>query len=103
MSVQLKPGARIYSTVDAGEFITVKAPADPVDVTIGGAAVGLAPADGSAGEPAVGHDGGAAIGRRYTDADGTLELLCTKAGVGVPALGGVVLELKGAKPLPASD
>lgn len=103
MSIQLKPGARLYSTVDAGEFITVKAPADPVELTIGGAPAALVPGESSGGEPVAGHDGGAAVGKRFTDADGTVELLCTKGGTGVPALAGVVLELKGAKPLPASD
>ena len=103
MSVQLKPGARLYSTVDPAEFITVKAPSGPVELTLGGADPALAPHDGPVGQPTEGHDGGAAIGKRYTDADGTVELLCTKAGMAVPAIDGVLLELKGAKPLPASD
>lgn len=103
MPVQLKPGARVYSTVDTAEFITVKAPADAVELTIGGAPAALAPGEGTGSDPLAGHDGGAAVGKRFTDAEGTVELLCTKAGGGVPAVGGVVLELKGAKPLPASD
>ena len=46
---------------------------------------------------------GAAIGKRYVDEDDTVELLCTKPGEGVPALGGRPLTIKEAKPLPASD
>jgi len=43
------------------------------------------------------------MGKRYVDEGETVELLCTKAGDGVPAMGGALLELKGAKALPASD
>ena len=43
------------------------------------------------------------MGKRYVDDAGTLELLCTKPGDGVPAVAGEVLQLKEAKPLPASD
>jgi len=50
-----------------------------------------------------GHDAGSAMGKRYTNSDETIELLCTKAGQGVPAVDGELLVLKEAKPLPASD
>jgi hypothetical protein len=63
----------------------------------------LAAQESRTGEVLAGHDGGSAIGKRYTDAAGTLELLCTKADRGVPAVDGEVLGLKEAKPLPASD
>ncbi len=46
---------------------------------------------------------GTKIGKRYTDAAGTLELLCIKAGAGSLALDGAKLQLKDAKPLPSSD
>ena len=39
------------------------------------------------------------MGKRYVDDGDTIELLCTKAGDGVPALGGVPLQLKEAKAL----
>jgi len=47
--------------------------------------------------------GGTKIGKRYVDAANTLELLCTKAGQGTLASGGVALQLREAKPLPSSD
>jgi len=50
-----------------------------------------------------GFDGGTALGKRYTDEEGTLELLCTKAGPSALSLGDVLLLLKDAKPLPSSD
>ena len=82
MAIALKPGTRLLSAVCATEMIAVRAPGGEVDVTIGG---------------------GTAMGKRYVDADDTIELLCTKPGDGVPALDGTPLVLKDAKPLPASD
>jgi hypothetical protein len=95
---------RLYSAVCTTELITVKAPPGDVDLTIGGVAAVAAAAErtesvGVAG----GHDGGTAMGKRYTDESGAIELLCTKPGDGVPALGGELLVLKDAKALPASD
>jgi hypothetical protein len=46
---------------------------------------------------------GTLIGKRYVDAAGTVELLCVKPGQGSLAIGGVALQVKEAKPLPASD
>jgi hypothetical protein len=43
------------------------------------------------------------IGKRYVDASGTLELLCTSSGAGELSCDGVRMTLKAAKPLPASD
>jgi hypothetical protein len=99
----LKPGTRLFSAVCSTEMITVRAPALPVDLTIGGA-VPAASADRTvSGLVMPDHGGGAAMGKRYVDADNTIELLCVKPGEGRPALGGVLLELQAAKPLPASD
>ena len=75
-----------------------------VDLTCGGApmlALGTEPPDGAA----IAEDakGGTQIGKRYIDAAGALELLCTKPGDGSLALAGAELTIKGAKPLPSSD
>ena len=43
------------------------------------------------------------MGKRYVDSAGSVELLCVKPGKGSLALDGVVLTVKDAKPLPASD
>lgn len=104
MSLALKPGRRLYSAVCTTELIAVKAPADEVELTIGGAPALTEPAgrDESAGA-ADGHGGGTQMGKRYVDDGDTIELLCTKPGDGVPALDGALLSLKDAKPLPASD
>jgi hypothetical protein len=105
MGTTLRPGTRLFSAVCNAEFIVIRAPAGGhADVTIGGLPA-LASADEREGGAAVaeGHDGGVAIGKRYVDEDDTVELLCTKPGDGVPALGGRPLTIKEAKPLPASD
>ena len=57
----------------------------------------------ASGSVADGHGGGTLIGKRYVDDGDTIELLCTKAGDGLPAIDGQPLSIKDAKPLPASD
>ena len=47
--------------------------------------------------------GGTQLGKRYVNAAGDLELLCTKPGKGSLGCAGAALTVKGAKPLPASD
>ncbi len=99
----LKAGARLRSTVCSTEIIVVKAPSGDVSITCGGAAMGD-PASTeavAAGSPAPGT--GTAMGKRYVNADGALEVLCTKPGAGPLACDGDELGLKEAKPLPASD
>ncbi len=99
----LKPGSRLRSQVDTTEVIVIRAPADDVDLRIGGHPVidlaatpdpGLAPEDGA--EPAL-------VGKRYTRAEGDLEILVTKAGEAGLSAGGVPLQPKESKPLPATD
>jgi hypothetical protein len=46
---------------------------------------------------------GTQIGKRYVNAAGDLELLCTKPGRGSLGAQGALLGLKAAKPLPSSD
>ena len=105
MAIQLKAGVRLRSATDACEVVVVKAPADPVDLRCGGHP--FLPADAapaSASESIVaGFDGGTQLGKRYSDDELGLELLCTKAGEGSISVGETILAVKGAKPLPASD
>lgn len=104
MPLAIRPGTRLFSAVCATELIVVKAPAGEVDLTIGGAPALTDAADrDESSVVADGHGGGALLGKRYVDAAGALELLCTKPGDGVPASAGTLLSIKDAKPLPASD
>jgi hypothetical protein len=100
----LQPGTRLRSAVCTTEVMVIQAPAGEVSLTCGGAPMlGHAAAAGAGAAPAPGHAGGTQIGKRYVDASGQLELLCTKAGAGSLAADGAPLAVKGAKPLPSSD
>lgn len=103
MPMTLKPGMRVFSAVCATEMITVKAPGNEVELTIGGVTPVTDASQRGTGSVVDGFGGGIAMGKRYVNADDTLELLCTKAGDGAPAVDGVLLSIKEAKPLPASD
>ena len=102
--MQLKVGQTLVSTVDVTTVVVVRAPGDDVTVTCGGAPMAEAKADPvgpRAADPA--QQDGTLIGKRYMTADGSLELLCTKAGQGTLGANGAALSLKDAKPLPSSD
>jgi hypothetical protein len=58
----------------------------------------------SAPQPPVGEAAAVTlIGKRYVDATGTIELLCTSSGAGALSCDGAPMTVKAAKPLPASD
>ena len=59
--------------------------------------------EGSGGAPEAGLDGEVAVGKRYSDEAGEIELLITKGGVGTLSCNGEALDVKAAKPLPSSD
>ena len=100
---QLKAGTRIQSAVCATEVMVIQAPEGEVELRCGGAPMLEISAEKSGDAVDPGAAAGTQIGKRYVDADGTIELLCTKPGDGSLALGGTALMLKEAKPLPASD
>ena len=105
MPLTLKPGVRLFSAVCSTAMIVVKAPATAVAFTIGGVEPSTSPESAGARSdgPVDGHDAGTAMGKRYVDAAGSLEVLCTQPGTGTPAVDGVLMQLKESKPLPASD
>lgn len=100
----LKVGQSLASTTDATALIVVRAPKDDIALTCGGADMVVGKAgtgDGSGIDPA--HRGGTLLGKRYVDEEAGIEVLCTKGGDGSLAVVGRPLEVKQAKPLPASD
>jgi hypothetical protein len=101
----VKIGQTLASTVDATTVVVVRWPAADLDVTCGGAPMvdpkGPGAGTTSALDPA--QSAGTQLGKRYVAEDLGVELLCTKAGSGTLAVNGTPLELKTAKPLPASD
>jgi len=101
--MQLKAGTRLKSTVCETQIIVVKAPADDVALTCGGAPMVPIDAASSGGALDPGQAGKTLLGKRYADEAAGIELLCTKAGEGSLGVGGQPLGLKEAKPLPSSD
>lgn len=103
--MKLRVGQALASTVDDTTVIVVRATADDVELTCGGAAMvdSKAAAGVPKGTPDPDQLEGALLGKRYADDDLGLELLCTKGGKGTLAVSGKALPVKGARPLPASD
>jgi hypothetical protein len=102
--MELKNGARLRSQVDSTEVIVVRAVDGDVDLSCGGhpmLELSATPAQGLTS--AEGLKGGTQLGKRYTGKAGAVELLVTKPGTGTLTLEGEALDLKAAKPLPASD
>ncbi len=104
LNVVLKAGARFKSAVCDAQVMVIKAPPGEHSLACGGAAMlaaaATAPADATL-DPALA--GETLIGKRYVNADESLELLCTKGGKGTLVLDGTPLEIKQAKQLPSSD
>ncbi len=97
----LAAGKRLKSTVCNTEIMVIAAPGGEVDLTCGGAP--MSAEGGNGGTVAADFADGTTLGKRYTDEEGGLEVLCVKPGDGSLAVGGVALKLKDAKKLPKTD
>ncbi|MEV0580187.1 MULTISPECIES: hypothetical protein [unclassified Streptomyces] len=98
----LHPGDQLACATGTTRVIVIRAPEGRSGtVACGGrpmTAAQAAPARPSTDEPP-----GALIGKRYVDADDTIELLCTASGAGELTFDGEPLTIKAPKALPASD
>ena len=102
--MEIKPGSRWKSAVCDAQFVVVRAPASAGELQCGGAAVReLADPAAPSGAVDAAYAGGALVGKRYTDADSGIEVLCAKAGKGSLSFDRRAMQVKDAKPLPASD
>lgn len=101
MGTTLKAGSRYKSAVSDVQVMVVKAPAGEYRLQCGGADMLAANAAAAVFPASV--DGETLIGKRYVNADESLELLCTKGGKGALSLGNAALDIKQAKQLPSSD
>jgi hypothetical protein len=102
--MKLNVGQTLYSTVDSTAVIVVRAPDADVTITCGGEQMTAEkPADSADSAAAAPTQDGTLLGKRYADEDLGLELLCTKPGPGALEVNGAPLQIKQAKPLPASD
>ena len=96
----MKPGTKLKSTVCDTEVMVIRAAEG--DIECGGAAMVLEkPTNADEIDPE--HANGTQMGKRYVDADDTIELLCVKPGQGSLAFNGVALSIKATKSLPSSD
>ncbi len=96
-----KPGTKLSSTVCKTQIMALRVPAEELEISCGGAPMQV-------GDPAElgemnGENTGTLVGKRYTDADETMEFLCTRGGEGSIAIEGYVIDIKAAKKLPSSD
>ena len=101
---ELKPGARLRSSVCNTEIMVVLTPSGDVDLRCGGAPMVALGSEPEAGVSiSADLSDGTQVGKRYTSEAADLEVLCTKPGDGSISLGDAALQVKGAKPLPSSD
>lgn len=96
----MKPGTKLKSVVCDTEVMVVRAGDTAIECG-GSPMVEERPAERKAVNPSFAE--GTKIGKRYVNAAGTVELLCTKPGQGSLSIAGQALKIKDAKPLPASD
>lgn len=104
MAQQMKPGSRWRSVACDTQVVVVRPSAEPVDLRCGGAS--MVPADDTASEPvplAPDFAEGTLLGKRYTDPEVSIEVLCVTPGAGSLSVGERPLARKDAKPLPSSD
>jgi hypothetical protein len=99
----MRSGTKLWSAVCETEVIVIRG--GDIVVQCGGSPMvdhrESRPSQRDSVSPALAH--GTKIGKRYVDDGHSVELLCVKAGEGSLSIGGVALQLKEAKPLPASD
>ncbi len=98
----LKPGLRLKSAVCAAEIMIVKG-VGGLSLTCGGAPMAGSVDAAEKAVPDARQMSGCQIGKRYVNADQSLEVLCIKAGEGTLAAHGAPLVVKEAKKLPSSD
>ena len=96
----MKPGTKLKSAVCDTEVMVIKG-SGQVGECGGSLMVDEAPAEKGAVNSNFAE--GTKVGKRYVNSDGSVELLCVKAGAGSLAIDGEILNTKDAKPLPSSD
>jgi hypothetical protein len=99
----IKNGTRLQSQVCDTQVIVVRSADSLDDLRAGG--VPMVPLDAEKSSDATldpDFAEGNVMGKRYVDENGA-EVLVTKAGAGTLSVGTTALDLKEAKPLPASD
>lgn len=101
--MKLRVGQSLVSAVDDTSVILTRAPAGETSLTCGGVEMHVkgSVAPSASADPA--QMNGTLLGKRYVDADGAVEALCTKAGPGSLAVDGKPLTVGASKALPSTD
>lgn len=102
--MELKPGSRWKSAVCDTEVVVVRPPKTQVTLECGGhpmVANSEAKPEGLTLSPE--RSAGSSMGKRFSDEETGLEVLCVKAGAGSISIDGREIGTKEAKKLPASD
>lgn len=94
------PGARLRNDVSACEVVVVKAPTQAGELSCAGAVMSTAARTGA---PTVGAGEPIALGKRYSNDEAGIEVLCVAPGEGPLTFEGAELTQKQATALPASD
>jgi len=99
----IKPGTRLKSVVCDTEAMVIKYSGD-AGISCGGEIMVDAKVEASEkGTINEAFSAGSLVGKRYVDADDSIELLCVKPGAGSLSVGDTPLVEKSAKSLPSSD
>lgn len=96
----MKPGTKLKSAVCDTEVMVIRLGEGTIECG-GSPMVEERSGDKGAIDPVFAE--GTKMGKRYTDAGATFEMLCVKPGAGSLSINGVACSLKDAKPLPSSD
>jgi len=94
------PGARLRNDVSACEVVVVKAPSQAGELSCAGVVMTT---DARTGTPTVGSGETIALGKRYSNEELGIEVLCVAPGEGPLTFEGTELTQKQATALPASD
>ena len=102
--MELKPGSRWKSAVCDTELVVVRPSKSAVSLECGGHEVIPHAATRPEGVAiSADHAAGSLAGKRYSDPESGLEVLCSKGGAGSISVDGRAIGMAEAKKLPASD
>lgn len=100
----LKAGTRMKSAVCDAEVMVIKVPAGECQLSCGGhPMIAMAAARDPAAALLASQENACMVGKRYTDGEDKIEVLCTKGGKGAITANDQALSVKQAKALPSSD
>lgn len=102
--MDLKPGSRWKSAVCDAEVVVVRPAKTPITLECGGyPMIPHAAVKPTALAVDQEHAEGCQAGKRFSDEESGVEVLCTKAGAGSLSIDGRPIGAKEAKKLPSSD